>query len=102
LTAWLRISNGYSNYVRHLLIHILETPFYSTIKVTEADIFDRVDDKKPRKIRLCSEWKGMQQSRDIILSYRSGYLIVQTDKPIYTPQQTGMRHLPFVIVDYSF
>ncbi|XP_053393834.1 venom factor-like [Mercenaria mercenaria] len=62
-------------------------PRHAIIKVTENDLFDPEVEEKPRKIKLCSEWNGQTQTREVIVSYRTGYLIVQTDKPIYTPQQ---------------
>ncbi|XP_060591241.1 complement C3-like, partial [Ruditapes philippinarum] len=72
---------------KDVIVKDQETPFYTTVKVTEDDIFTSMVQNKPRKVKLFSEWNGLKQSRDIILSYHTGYLIVQTDKPIYTPEQ---------------
>ncbi|XP_060561336.1 complement C5-like [Ruditapes philippinarum] len=82
--VWLEY-NGKQFSQKDVIVNDQETPAYATVKVTEDDIFTAMVQNKPRKVKLFSEWNGTQQSREIILSYHSGYLIVQTDKPIYTP-----------------
>ncbi|XP_060557864.1 venom factor-like [Ruditapes philippinarum] len=65
-----------------------ETPSHVTVEANVTSLFDPdIEEEKPRTIKLCSQWNGKSQCRDIVLSYRTGYLIVQTDKPIYTPRQ---------------
>jgi hypothetical protein len=71
------------------LIIFKEHPHQTTILVRERDISQEVN--KPRLLKLCGqrESDGHKACRDVILSYQTGYIIVQTDKPIYTAQNTG-------------
>ena len=77
----------------HVTILIVsENPRVETIRVDENDIFDLDFDKaskKPEDIRLVASDGNTEKHIDIKLSYKSGYLIVHTDKPIYTPRQHG-------------
>ncbi|KAH3826625.1 hypothetical protein DPMN_128534 [Dreissena polymorpha] len=72
-----------------------EHPVEVTVKVTSDDLFKDIDANqkirdRPKSIKLvCNGPHGMQV-RDIALSYTPGYLIVQTDQPLYNPEQTGM------------
>ncbi|KAH3770835.1 complement C3-like [Dreissena polymorpha] len=75
-------------------IYSPETPVLVTFKVTANDLFANVEDvkktrNKPKTIRLvCQDNLNNKQIQDIPLSFKSGYLIVQTDKPLYNPTQT--------------
>ncbi|KAH3898472.1 hypothetical protein DPMN_022705 [Dreissena polymorpha] len=60
-----------------------EHPLEVSIKVTEHDLFS----DKPSSVRLICDGPYGKQTRDIILSYESGYVIVQTDKPLYNPRE---------------
>ncbi|XP_052214018.1 complement C3-like isoform X3 [Dreissena polymorpha] len=70
-----------------------EHPVEITVKVTADDLFKDIDANqkirdRPKSIKLvCNGPHGMQV-RDIALSYTPGYLIVQTDQPLYNPEQT--------------
>ena len=70
------------------LLHVAK-PVITTLRVTETDLFNTETDEKPRKIQLCSRQYDHSTCKDIVISYQTGYLIVQTDKPIYTPRQKG-------------
>lgn len=68
-----------------------EHPHQTTILVREQDISQEVN--KPRVLKLCGqrESDGHKACRDVILSYQTGYIIVQTDRPIYTAQNTEAK-----------
>lgn len=69
---------------------ILASPIKTTVIVTEADILsDDLLDEKPRTVKICSKYKGQTDCQVLILSYNTGHLLVQSDKPIYTPNQRG-------------
>ncbi|KAH3791012.1 hypothetical protein DPMN_169221 [Dreissena polymorpha] len=77
--------------------HILETPVEVTFKVTADDLFKNVTDdtmirNKPKTIRLvCQDPStNTMQSQDIPLCFKSGYLIVQTDKPLFNTEEKGI------------
>ncbi|KAH3898476.1 hypothetical protein DPMN_022709 [Dreissena polymorpha] len=62
------------------------------VKVTADDLVKDIDASPKFRERLkliklvCNGPNGIQ-TRDIALSFTSGYLIVQTDKPLYNPAQ---------------
>jgi len=65
------------------------------MRVTEADIFPDTKDIKakknrPTQIELRAKGPFGELSQMIKLTYKTGYLIVQTDKPLYTPRQDGI------------
>ena len=64
------------------------------MRIEEKDIFIEADDPKikktkSREIKLKISSVLGTSSKTIRLSYKSGYLIVQTDKPLYTPRENG-------------
>lgn len=32
---------------------------------------------------------GFEETKQVLLSYEEGFLFIQTDKPVYTPNQSG-------------
>lgn len=58
----------------------------------EEDLFEEDDNQKvekPKEIELKVDSKFGPMSKTIRLTYKTGYLIVQTDKPLYTPRENG-------------
>ncbi|XP_052235637.1 complement C3-like [Dreissena polymorpha] len=67
-------------------------PVEVMVKVTADDLFKDIDAspkfrERPKFIKLVCNGPNGIQTRDIALSFTSGYLIVQTDKPLYNPAQ---------------
>ena len=57
--------------------------------MTEADIFDHETLAKARHVTLKAICLGQVKEAELLVNYESGYIIVQTDKPIYSPGETG-------------
>ncbi|XP_052214423.1 complement C5-like [Dreissena polymorpha] len=77
--------------VKGVVVPDAEHPVQVTIKVTANDIFENHGERfqgKPKTIIMVARATGWMQSRVIALSYKPGYLIVETDKPLYNPEQT--------------
>nr|ACN37845.1 complement component C3 [Ruditapes decussatus] len=84
--VWLEHENKQFS-VKNVLVKDEKHPENIFVRVTENDTVSTLTEEKTRKVKLCAEWNGQKQTREIILSYHSGYLIIQTDKPIYTPKE---------------
>ena len=61
----------------------------TTLRVTEADIFDKELGEKAKHVTLKARCLGVTKTADLLVNYNSGYLFIQTDKPLYTPGTTG-------------
>lgn len=94
VTVWLE-HRGKHISEKNVTVPNEQHPVQTTVGVKEEDIFDMAD-LKPRAIKLCSKRESEDEiCRNLVLSYRTGYIIVQTDKPIYTPnQKVKIRALP--------
>lgn len=71
-------------------------PVQTKMRVEEKDILETLEinttprSKIPREIELHVTSKFGELSKLLGLTYKSGYLIVQTDKPLYKPRQNSM------------
>lgn len=43
----------------------------------------------------CPPLNNFQEEKDVLISYEEGFVFIQTDKPIYTPDQRGMGSCMF-------
>ncbi|TRY97834.1 hypothetical protein DNTS_014966 [Danionella cerebrum] len=59
---------------------------YSVLKAIEIDPERLLPDGKKKYVKLVAEFIGYHQAENVIpVSFRSGHIFIQTDKPIYNP-----------------
>jgi len=70
------------------------TPYNFTMKITEQYILDYLNVRNnladPTHATLRAVFPDhTSSSQSVAIGYNPGYLIVQTDKPLYTPREEG-------------
>ncbi|KAL4220110.1 hypothetical protein ACF0H5_020521 [Mactra antiquata] len=100
IEVWLELKEGHN--VRKIwedvvLVRSEDYPETIKIKVLEKDILhNEQEEDKPTSVKVCSRYDGKMDCQEIPLSYDTGYLLIHTDKTIYTPnQRVGIRALAF-------
>jgi len=64
--------------------------FLRIFQVRPSDVPDQGSlDKQYVYLVASSPQLNFKQESKILLSFRNGIILIQTDKPIYTPKQTG-------------
>ena len=77
--------------------YLIDEPATVTLQVRPQDIVANSNPEEAHYVYLhaSSQSAALQfdEGTQILLSYKAGYLFIQTDKPIYTPNQEGKSDL---------
>ncbi|XDV16039.1 hypothetical protein PO909_015921 [Leuciscus waleckii] len=60
------------------------------IKIPDDQNYFSVDPLEKQYVYLQAQFPSNTLEKVVMVSFQSGYIFVQTDKPIYTPDSTGM------------
>ncbi len=70
-----------------------DEPMSVTLRIAPEDVVDPSDPNEAQYVYLhaSSQSAAIQfdEGAQVLLSYKAGYTFIQTDKPIYTPNQEG-------------
>ena len=68
-----------------------DTPELTEVRVTPEDVPEVEDDDVTQYVYLVAHAAaaGFQKETIVLLSANSHYVFIQTDKPLYTPRETG-------------
>ncbi|PVD21598.1 hypothetical protein C0Q70_17396 [Pomacea canaliculata] len=66
-----------------------------TVEVSWA----RMMELSERRLHLEARYRAVSRSMDVDMDLKSGYIMIQTDKPIYTPRQTDLLNQDHIILD---
>ena len=79
---------------------IADEPKIVTLRVDPRDVETTTKHvKQYTSLVIRSELSLQETRKEILLSYKSGYVFIQTDKPIYTPDHDGKFN---IIIDEHF